>query len=181
MRHRRSALLVLTVVAVLLAGCTSSGSDTAAPPSTTTAFTPTRLRGYVAVSADASLTDAFTQLGQDFEAAHPGTRISFDFGESRTLSKQIASGAAADLFASADQADAQKLVDAHLAEGAPRVFARKAVGSASVPNDAMGSGTYPIVVLKGSQNPALATAFARYLASAAGRATLEAKGFTPSS
>ena len=181
MRHGRSALLAITVVVLLLAGCSSGGSDTEVPASTTTAFTPTRLQGYVAVAADASLTDAFTQLGQDFEAAHPGTRISFNFGDSGTLSKQIVAGAAADLFAPADPADAQKVVDAHLTKGAPRVFARRAVASTSIPSDATESGTYPIVVLKGSQDPALATAFARYLASAAGRATLEAKGFTPPS
>lgn len=67
------------------------------------------------VSAAASLTNAFNELGPAFEAQHPGTAVVFNFGASDTLLAQIARGAPADVFASADQetmdrAEAQKLL-----------------------------------------------------------------------
>lgn len=55
------------------------------------------------VSAAASLTNAFRELAPLFEAAHPGTKLQFNFGASGALLQQIAKGAPADVFASADQ------------------------------------------------------------------------------
>lgn len=55
------------------------------------------------VSAAASLTNAFKELAPLFEAAHPGSRLQFNFGASGALLQQIAKGAPADVFASADQ------------------------------------------------------------------------------
>ena len=55
------------------------------------------------VSAAASLTNAFRELGPLFEAAHPGTTVVFNFASSDALLAQIAKGAPADVFASADQ------------------------------------------------------------------------------
>jgi len=67
------------------------------------------------VSAAASLTNAFQELGQGFEKIHPGTKIIFNFAASGPLLQQIARGAPVDLFASADertmdQAQAQGLI-----------------------------------------------------------------------
>ena len=67
------------------------------------------------VSAASSLTNAFRDLGPAFEAQNPGTKVVFNFGASDALLAQIAKGAPADIFASADQeamdrADAQKLL-----------------------------------------------------------------------
>lgn len=67
------------------------------------------------VSAAASLTNAFKELGPAFEARNPGTKVVFNFGASDALLAQIAKGAPADIFASADQeamdrADTQKLL-----------------------------------------------------------------------
>lgn len=55
------------------------------------------------VSAAASLTNAFRELAPLFEAANPGTRVQLNFGASGALLQQIAKGAPADVFASADQ------------------------------------------------------------------------------
>jgi molybdate transport system substrate-binding protein len=68
------------------------------------------------VSAAASLTNAFQEIGAGFEAAHPGTKVRFNFAASGQLLQQIARGAPVDVFASADQetmnqADQQKLVE----------------------------------------------------------------------
>ncbi len=55
------------------------------------------------VSAAASLTNAFTELGTKFESLHPGTKIIFNFAASGALLQQIEQGAPVDVFASADQ------------------------------------------------------------------------------
>jgi molybdate transport system substrate-binding protein len=67
------------------------------------------------VSAASSLTNVFHALGPLFETANPGTRVLFNFGASGALLQQIAKGAPADVFASADQetmdqAQAQNLI-----------------------------------------------------------------------
>ncbi|WP_428414792.1 molybdate ABC transporter substrate-binding protein [Methylibium sp.] len=69
------------------------------------------------VSAAASLTNAFRELAPLFEAQHPGTKLQMNFGASGALLQQIAKGAPADVFASADQetmdqAQAQALITA---------------------------------------------------------------------
>lgn len=55
------------------------------------------------VSAAASLTNAFGQLGKKFEVANPGIKVIFNFAASGPLLKQIEQGAPVDVFASADQ------------------------------------------------------------------------------
>ena len=55
------------------------------------------------VSAAASLTNAFQEIGQRFEQQHPGTKVIFNFAASGYLLQQIAQGAPVDVFASADQ------------------------------------------------------------------------------
>ncbi|MEO8937406.1 MAG: molybdate ABC transporter substrate-binding protein [Burkholderiaceae bacterium] len=63
------------------------------------------------VSAAASLTNAFRELGTSFEAQNPGTTVRLNFAASGALLQQIVKGAPVDVFASADQEtmdDAQK-------------------------------------------------------------------------
>ena len=55
------------------------------------------------VSAAASLTNAFGEIGKKFESANPGTKVVFNFGASGALLQQIDKGAPVDVFASADQ------------------------------------------------------------------------------
>jgi len=55
------------------------------------------------VSAAASLTNAFPEIGKIFERQHPGTKVIFNFAASGPLFQQIAQGAPVDVFASADQ------------------------------------------------------------------------------
>ena len=80
------------------------------------------------VSAAASLTNAFKELGAAFEAQNLGTKVLLNFAASDTLLAQIAKGAPADVFASADEetmdkADAQKLT----VSGSRRNFAGNAL------------------------------------------------------
>lgn len=69
----------------------------------------------ITVSAAASLTNAFMEMGNAFRAANPGTGVQFNFAGSGALLQQIAKGAPVDVFASADaqtmdQAEQQQLV-----------------------------------------------------------------------
>ncbi len=55
------------------------------------------------VSAAASLTNAFKDIAQRYEARHPDTKVLLNFGASGALLQQIEKGAPVDIFASADQ------------------------------------------------------------------------------
>lgn len=55
------------------------------------------------VSAAASLTEAFKEIGPRFEAARPGVTVRCNFAASGVLVQQIVQGAPVDVFASADQ------------------------------------------------------------------------------
>ncbi len=83
---------------------------------TASLFSVGALAADVTVQTAASLTNAFRDIAPLFEAAHPGTKLQFNFGASGALLQQIAKGAPADVFVSADQetmdqAQAQKLVE----------------------------------------------------------------------
>ena len=79
--------------------------------------------GNVTVFAAASLTAAFTELGDAFTAANPDVEVTFNFAGSSDLVAQISDGAPVDVFASADLANMSKLADAGLAAGEPATFA----------------------------------------------------------
>ena len=64
------------------------------------------------VFAASSLTDAFNEIGAAFEAANPGVKVSFSYGSSSTLATQLADGAPADIFASANARQMTAAVDA---------------------------------------------------------------------
>lgn len=55
------------------------------------------------VSAAASLTNAFKEIAQNYQAQYPSAQLALNFGASGALLQQIAKGAPVDVFASADQ------------------------------------------------------------------------------
>lgn len=123
--------------ALLLAGCGGSTSGGAAstptqPEATTTA--PAEPTGEITVLAAASLTDAFQQLGEAFQEAHPGTTVSFSFGASSALATQIEQGAPADVFASASQKNMDAVVAAQAAD-ASTPFAKNVMEIAVPPDN----------------------------------------------
>ena len=67
------------------------------------AFGGTAMAADVTVSAAASLTNAFKEIGAAYEKDHPGDKVLFNFAASDPLVQQIAKGAPVDVFASADQ------------------------------------------------------------------------------
>jgi len=72
------------------------------------------------VSAAASLTNAFNEIGKAYELAHPGNRVIFNFAASDVLLKQIEQGAPADAFASADEVTMDRAAAAALIDAATR-------------------------------------------------------------
>lgn len=91
---KRVAILGACAVLVL-AGCSSDTSSTVGGSSSAPAATE------LTVFAGSSLTKGFTAIGADFEAAHPGVTVTFNFGPSDGLAAQIESEGGADVFASA--------------------------------------------------------------------------------
>ncbi|HZV91845.1 MAG TPA: molybdate ABC transporter substrate-binding protein, partial [Caldimonas sp.] len=75
----------------------------------------------VTVSAAASLTNAFKEVGAAFEQAHPGVEVQLNFAASGVLLQQIARGAPVDVFASADQQTMNQAGQRHLVMAATRV------------------------------------------------------------
>jgi molybdate transport system substrate-binding protein len=73
----------------------------------------TQPAGAIRVYAAASLTEAFEELGQAFEAANPGSDIILNTAGSQQLATQINEGAPADVFAAAGT----KPMDAVIAGG----------------------------------------------------------------
>jgi len=133
---KRSKSLVV-VVAGLASAATVAGAATSAPPtSEPVAGDPASsapadsanasgsdLDGDLSVFAAASLTDAFTEIGDAFITENPDVEVTFSFGASSDLVNQINEGAPVDVFASADVANMDKLVDADGADDEPLVFA----------------------------------------------------------
>ncbi len=73
------------------------------------------------VSAASSLTNAFKELGQAYEARHPGSRVALNFAASDVLLRQIEQGAPADVFASADQRAMDRAVQSRSVRPGTRV------------------------------------------------------------
>lgn len=129
--NRTRVVIGAAGVALLLAGCaagTGGSSGSSAPASaggtaTVGAADGGTLDGNITVFAAASLKDTFTEIGRDFEAAHPGTKVGFSFAGSSTLVAQITAGAPADVFASANTSNMDEVVKAGDASGAPVGFA----------------------------------------------------------
>lgn len=124
-------VIAASVAAAALTGCGSSsgGGSTSGGSSSSSA-----VKGTITVLAAASLTEAFTTLGQQFEAAHPGTKVVFSFGPSSGLATQITAGAPADVFASASQKNMDQVTSAGDASG-PTVFVRNTMEIAVPPDN----------------------------------------------
>lgn len=89
----------------------------------------------ITVYAAASLTDTFTEIGADFEAANPGVTVRFNFDGSANLVAQIQQGAPADVFASANPENMTKASDEGLTAADPVDFATNTLQIATPPDN----------------------------------------------
>ena len=129
---RRFAVFAATLAAVAAAGCSSSGSPSSS--SGTSGAGGASSTGSITVFAAASLMGTFTQLGKQFDAAHPGDTVKFSFGPSSGLATEITSGAPADVFASAAPANMDTVVSAGDASS-PKDFAKNTAEIAVPPSN----------------------------------------------
>jgi molybdate transport system substrate-binding protein len=124
-RFRRPSLIILAaaLTATTLAACGTDDKPAAAQPKAITVY------------AAASLTETFTDLGKKFEADHPGVKVTFNFAGSSDLVEQIQQGAPADVFASADTKNMDKLTAGHLEGQTPENFASNTLEIVTPPDN----------------------------------------------
>jgi molybdate transport system substrate-binding protein len=128
MRNR----FVLLISALLLAACGGGGGTASSTPSSGS------LSGYIQVFAAASLTASFDALGTSFHQANPGVGVNFNFAGTPTLVTQIEQGAPADVFASADTTNMDKLTADGFTSGSSKVFARNQLEIVVAPGNPKG-------------------------------------------
>jgi molybdate transport system substrate-binding protein len=109
MKYFPRIMFLLVAVCMLLASCGSSSSGSSSSGSTTPASTPTAAPVTLNVFGAASLTAAFNEIKTKFEAANPNVTVTYNFNGSNTLATQITQGAPADVFASADTKNMEKV------------------------------------------------------------------------
>jgi molybdate transport system substrate-binding protein len=97
-RALRVSALALLLLSPALTGCSNASDDDA-----------------VVVFAAASLTEAFEEIGEELERTHDA-RVTFNFGASSDLARSIVDGSPAQVFASADEA----MMDVVVEEGDAR-------------------------------------------------------------
>ncbi len=107
MLGRTTGLCALLVAALASDSCSCGAQDD---------------RQQLTVFAAASLTEAFEDLAERFEAAHPDVNVAVSFAGSQALRLQIEHGARADVFASANPHHMDALLGAGLVAGS-RAFA----------------------------------------------------------
>ena len=122
---RLFALFVTTLALSLAAAVTGCGGESGGGSKIT-------------VFAAASLTEAFSAMGDEYAAAHPGTRVVLNLAGSQDLAAQLEQGAAGDVLATADMESMVRV--ASLVSG-PRVFAGNRLAIAVAPGNPMGIGT----------------------------------------
>jgi molybdate transport system substrate-binding protein len=103
----------LLLAAVMLSASISGGC----------AATDDNSRRTLVVFAASSLTEAFTEIGAEFNSAHPGADVGFNFGSSSALARQIVERAPATVFASADEVQMETVAAAGAVRGESHIFA----------------------------------------------------------
>jgi molybdate transport system substrate-binding protein len=127
--------LLSTMLLAALMAC-SSKSPSSSPSQ------PSQASGSIVVFAAASLKPAFTQISQQFKTDNPGSGVDFDFGGSSELATQLAQGATADVFASADTAQMDTVTKAGLLAGNPTNFASNTLVIVAAPANPKNIGSF---------------------------------------
>lgn len=130
--------LLLTTAACGAGSSTDDGSPKGSGSSSTSSGSSDDLTGTVTVFAAASLKKTFTEIGAEFEKAHPGVQVTFNFAGSSDLVAQLQQGAPADVFASADTTNMDKATGDSLTADAPVDFASNTLEIAVPPGNPAG-------------------------------------------
>ncbi len=98
MRSVRFCLITLMLTLAITALLACSG-----PTEANDGPAPEQEDGELIVFAASSLTDAFDEIARQFEEANPAAMVTLNYGSSSRLATQLAEGAQADVFASANE------------------------------------------------------------------------------
>ena len=199
LRSRIRVAAALAVAALVLAACggsddnTSSGGSSASPAE-------------IKVFAAASLTAAFTKIGEDLTAANGGTKVTFNFAGSQALatpdlkvvlaapdvpvgkySQQALEKAGVTVKPVSQEQDVKAVVskvslgeaDAGIVYTTDVTAGGDKVEGVDIPEDQNVVATYPIATVKASKAPDQAQAFMDYVLSDQGQQVLKSYGFGP--
>lgn len=108
---KRGWLAMLAAFSLLLTGCGSANND---EDNAATSNSDDGDAVELTVFAAASLNKAFSDIAAEFEKEHPNVSVKFSFEGSSTLVDQIAQGAPAHVFASADEKNMDRATDEQL-------------------------------------------------------------------
>lgn len=123
MPARRLPAVLLCAALVGAAACgDDDSSDTTAAADETSDGTTSGLDGTITVFAAASLTDAFGEAAEAFEEANPDVTVELNLAGSSALREQILAGAPADVFASADRSNMDRVAEAGEVEGEAEIL-----------------------------------------------------------
>lgn len=118
MGRARAVCGAMAITLAALAGCSSGPT------------TPT-----ITVFAAASLEPAFTEIAEHYKTDHPGVSVAFNFAGSSDLATQLTQGADADVFASANTAQMDKVAQAGLLDGTAVPFATNSLVIVTAPGN----------------------------------------------
>lgn len=148
MKRPLKFMATVFVLALSLSSCAGL-PDAGSPSSVPSATSASSLSGTLTVFAAASLKSTFTDLAAQFEKANPKVKVSLSFDGSSTLVTQISQGAPADVFASADTNNMDKLAAAKLVAGTPVNFATNQLAIAVPPSNPANITTFADVAKPG--------------------------------
>src|SRR5690348_7388033 len=107
---------------MLVAGCGEPAEEATDGGAASSSAGDGGLTGTLTVFAAASLTDVFTDLGDQLMADDPDLEVQFNFAGSSALATQITQGAPADVFASANEKQMTVVTDEDLQASDPEIF-----------------------------------------------------------
>ena len=133
---RHTITIILCLLGILLSSCGAAGTRSAdqQPPRPGQSIPAT-----LTVFAAASLAEAMEAIAAQFETAHPGVEVSLNLAGSQQLVQQLGSGAAADVFASANAEQMQAAEKTGRVQvGAAREFVRNRLVVVAPPDNPAG-------------------------------------------
>lgn len=106
-------VIIVLAMSITVVACAQNKTETVESTVSVAATEPplTETGMPLTVFAAASLSAAFDEIGNAFEAANPGTAVAISYAGSNQLATQIREGAPADVFASANQTQMDAAVE----------------------------------------------------------------------